>query len=65
MIFVPGGDSGNLLKLKVTFSSSSADFQLLSLDICRRFRFRVDCGRSLHHRCFGNYAWVEKSPATK
>ena len=31
--FVPGGASGTLLKLKVTFSCSSADFRMLSLDV--------------------------------
>ena len=41
MIFVPGVASGTLLKLKVPFSCSSADFRLLSLDVRRRFRVRV------------------------
>ena len=42
MIFVPGEDSGTMLKLKVPFSCSSADFRLLSLDVHRRFRVRFD-----------------------
>ena len=39
--FLPVEASGTLLKLKVKFSYSSADFRLLSLEVCRRFRVRV------------------------
>ena len=41
MIFVPGEACGTLIKLEVPFSCSSADYRLLSLNVCRMFRVRV------------------------
>ena len=65
MIFVPGGASGTLLKLKITFSCYSTDFWLLGLEFSKRFRVRVAWGRSIHQMCTGNYVWAEQSTDTK